>query len=61
RENHNSSTAFSHSQGHLQIWRGRATKSAKGHVWRLWVGKDILYACGGRRSSHVFGLLARFT
>ncbi|UVO35685.1 transposase [Bradyrhizobium arachidis] len=28
---------------------------------RLRVGKGFLYACGGSRSSHVFGLLARFT
>ena len=28
---------------------------------RLRVGKGFLYACGGSRSSHVFGLSARFT
>ncbi len=28
---------------------------------RLWVGKGFLHACSSGRSSHVFGLLARFT
>jgi hypothetical protein len=45
----------------LQTWRCDAITDAKGHVWTAPGWQEESSLCSIGRSSHVFGLLARFT
>jgi hypothetical protein len=56
--------AVTHSWHGAPGHKGRRHKKFTGHramCGRLRVGKGFLYACSSGRSSHMFGLLARFT